>query len=65
MPPLPKRKTPKAKQRKRRTHHVIRMPHVITCPNCRSPQLAHTACGICGTYRGRDAIRMAAPELEG
>ncbi|GAB4333033.1 MAG: 50S ribosomal protein L32 [Dehalococcoidia bacterium] len=65
MPPLPKRKYPKARQGKRRSHHAATVPHIVTCPRCRGPQMAHRACPICGTYRGRQAIPMPAPELEG
>jgi large subunit ribosomal protein L32 len=40
------------------------VPHVVECPRCRSPRLSHTACPVCGTYRGREAITLPNPELE-
>ncbi|MFL2635759.1 MAG: 50S ribosomal protein L32 [Tepidiformaceae bacterium] len=63
MPPLPKRKYPKTRQRKRRQHLGIKMPHVVTCQECRSPKLAHRVCPICGVYRGRTAIDLPDPEI--
>lgn len=64
MPPLPKRKYPKSRQGKRRSHIAAKLPHVVECPQCHSPRLAHTACSICGTYRGREAIAIPSPDLE-
>ena len=64
MTPLPKRKYPKSRQGKRRSHLAMRMPHVVECPNCQSPRLAHRACPICGTYRGREVLALEADDLE-
>ena len=65
MAPLPKRKYPKSRQGKRRSHLAIQMPHVIDCPRSKSPRLAHPACPICGTFPGRELIAMRAPDLDG
>jgi large subunit ribosomal protein L32 len=64
MPPLPKRKYPKSRQGKRRSHLRMKMPHVVTCPQCRQPRMSHKACPVCGTYRGREAIALPQPELD-
>ncbi len=50
---LPKRKTPKAKQRMRRSHHHIGAPHLVMCPQCRQMHVNHTLCAACGSYNGR------------
>jgi large subunit ribosomal protein L32 len=63
MPPLPKRKYPKARQGKRRSHDRIQAAHVVECPQCRSPRLAHHACPVCGYYKGREAVQVGAPNL--
>ena len=63
MPPLPKRKYPKARQGKRRSHINLQSAHVIECPQCRNPRLAHHACPTCGYYKGREAVRVGAPNL--
>ena len=64
MPPLPKRKYAKSRQGKRRSHLAIQLPHVISCPTCKSPRLAHHACPVCGKYRNREVIALAEPELD-
>lgn len=63
MPPLPKRKYPKARQGKRRSHDHLPASHIVECPQCRNPRLAHHACPVCGYYKGREAVRVGAPNL--
>lgn len=63
MPPLPKRKYPKARQGKRRQHIKANLGHVVECPQCRNPRLAHNACPTCGNYHGRQAVSVAGPAL--
>ena len=63
MPPLPKKKYPKARQGKRRHHIKLNLSHVVECPTCRSPRLAHTACPTCGNYHGRQALGVQDPTL--
>ncbi len=59
---LPKRKTPKSKQRKRRSHLAVEAPAFIYCPQCGSPRLPHTVCPTCGTYAGREVVSQDKPE---
>ena len=63
MPPLPKRKYPKARQGKRRSHIQLQASHVIDCPQCHNPRLAHHVCPTCGYYKGREAVALGAPSL--
>ena len=50
---LPKRRHSKARQRKRRTHHGLRLPTLSECTNCHTMVLCHNACHKCGYYQGR------------
>jgi large subunit ribosomal protein L32 len=50
---LPKRKVTKAAKAKRRSHHHLKLPQLVNCPQCRQPRLAHHMCPNCKTYRGR------------
>lgn len=61
MPPLPKRKYPKARQGHRRSHLALGQPPLVECPQCHSPRLAHHVCPVCGHYRGRLAIQLEEP----
>lgn len=65
MPPLPKRKYPKARQGARRSHLQTNLPHLVVCSRCGSPRLTHTACPTCGTYRDRQVLEVEEAKLPG
>jgi large subunit ribosomal protein L32 len=56
---VPKRKISRGRRNRRRAHHALRMPHLVTCPHCQEPTLPHRACPSCGTYRGKQIIEIA------
>jgi large subunit ribosomal protein L32 len=58
LPPLPKRKYPKARQGKRRSHLALKPAGLSRCPQCHNPRLSHTACPVCGYYRRAAAIAV-------
>lgn len=62
MPPLPKRKTAKARQGERRSHLQIKTAGLVPCPQCRKPRLPHSACPECGFYRGKIVKTTTATE---
>ncbi|MBN2098627.1 MAG: 50S ribosomal protein L32 [Dehalococcoidia bacterium] len=57
MPPLPKRKTSKARHGKRRSHLSVNPPAMQACSKCHSLKLPHTVCPTCGTYAGEEIIK--------
>jgi len=59
---LPKRRTSKARQGKRRSHLSLGLPSVESCPHCHNPKLAHHACRTCGWYNDRQAIEVKSPK---
>ncbi len=59
---LPKRKTAKARQGKRRSHLAANPPALEECPQCHSPKLPHHACPTCGSYAGRDVVEVKTPK---
>ena len=61
--PVPKKKTPRSRLGKRRSHQRMHAPKLNTCPQCHSPRLPHHVCPNCGTYKGREAIEIGTPEL--
>lgn len=58
MAPLPKRKYAKARQGKRRAHLGLTATAVVDCPQCHSPKLPHRVCKTCGSYDGREVIKI-------
>jgi large subunit ribosomal protein L32 len=53
---VPKRRTSKSRQRKRRSHDSLAAPVSSTCPRCKAPKLPHRVCPSCGSYRDRSVI---------
>jgi large subunit ribosomal protein L32 len=60
MPPLPKKKTSRSRQGRKRAHLSVGSPSLVVCPQCRSPKQSHVACPTCGTYRGREVLNVTA-----
>lgn len=58
MPPLPKKKTSKARRGKRRSHLKLTPPGLDVCSHCHSPKLPHHVCPICGWYNDREVIEI-------
>ena len=55
---LPKRRLSQARGGNR-TSHIARKPPVLgVCPQCHSPVMPHHACPTCGTYNGREVIKI-------
>ncbi|MFC1920877.1 50S ribosomal protein L32 [Chloroflexota bacterium] len=59
---LPKRKIAKARRGERRSHLKTTPLSTINCPQCNSPVLPHHACPTCGSYKGRDVIKIKSPK---
>ncbi|MBE0481016.1 MAG: 50S ribosomal protein L32 [Dehalococcoidia bacterium] len=57
---VPKRKYPKARQGKRRSHLRLEVPSLVPCSQCHNPKPAHQVCPFCGTYRGKQVIKETA-----
>ncbi|HYA93817.1 MAG TPA: 50S ribosomal protein L32 [Thermodesulfobacteriota bacterium] len=55
---VPKRRTSPAKRGKRRAHKSLNAPNVSLCPQCHEPLLPHHICPHCGTYKGREVIKV-------
>lgn len=58
--PVPKKKTSRSRQGRKRAHLSMATPTLIICRQCRSPRLSHHACPVCGTYRGREVLKVTA-----
>jgi large subunit ribosomal protein L32 len=62
MAPLPKHKISKSRRGERRNHLGIVTPKLVDCPQCHTPKLPHHACPTCGSYNGREIIKIESPK---
>ncbi|MFA8437601.1 50S ribosomal protein L32 [Pueribacillus sp. YX66] len=53
---VPKRRTSKKKRNMRRSHIKLKVPGMVTCPNCGEYKLSHRVCKSCGTYKGEEIM---------
>ncbi|MEL4105620.1 50S ribosomal protein L32 [Oscillospiraceae bacterium CM] len=58
---VPKRKTSSARRDKRRSSHwKLDVPGLVKCSKCGELRLMHRVCKACGTYNGREVIKVSA-----
>jgi large subunit ribosomal protein L32 len=55
---LPKRRLSQAHGGSRTSHTARKAPAIESCPQCHSPKMPHHACPTCGTYNGREVIKI-------
>ena len=56
---VPKGKVSKARRDKRRSSHwKLEVPGLVACPKCGEMVLSHRVCKNCGTYDGKEVIKM-------
>ncbi len=56
--PVPKRKMSRSNTRHRRAQWKATAVATVPCPQCKSAKLPHAACGVCGTYNGRQILAV-------
>ena len=59
MSAVPKRKVSKSRKNMRRSHHFLAAPSSAACPQCGEPRAPHRVCRFCGTYKGRQVLKVA------
>ncbi len=60
---VPKRRTSLQRKRKRRANLGLSRANLDTCPRCQEPKLPHRACLACGTYKGREVLKVEEVEV--
>jgi large subunit ribosomal protein L32 len=55
---VPKHRPSKRRQRNRRAHDKLTLPHLAACERCNEPKLLHHACPKCGYYKGREIVEI-------
>ncbi|TVR63860.1 MAG: 50S ribosomal protein L32 [Gemmatimonadales bacterium] len=55
---VPKKRTSKQRQRKRRTHYKAAPVAVHSCSRCGDPKQPHRVCSSCGYYRDEQVLEV-------
>ncbi len=56
---VPKKRTSKQRQRKRRTHYKAAPVASQACPRCGDPKQSHRVCPGCGYYRDEAVLEVS------
>ena len=60
---LPKQRHTRHRRDRARKQYDTTFVNTSRCPQCEGPVLTHKACPQCGTYKGREVVKMKAPKL--
>ena len=55
---VPKKRRTKSSAGDRRSHHALKAITLVKCPKCETAIKPHMACSVCGTYKGREVIKV-------
>jgi large subunit ribosomal protein L32 len=55
---VPKKKHTPSAVGQRRSHHALKKVTLSKCPQCGKAVKPHTACAFCGTYKGRQVLKV-------
>lgn len=56
----PKKRKSRSAVRTNRAHLALGKVALDKCPQCGKAKKPHTVCAFCGTYRGRQVLKVAA-----
>ncbi len=55
---LPTQKRSKSRQKRRQYQYRLKKIYLSICPKCKKPKQSHQACPFCGTYMGKEIIKL-------
>ena len=55
---VPKKRRTKSSVGNRRSHHALKPVTLNNCSKCGKAVRPHTACTFCGSYKGKEAIKV-------
>jgi large subunit ribosomal protein L32 len=59
---VPKKRRTKSSVGQRRSHHGLSKITLNKCPQCGKSVKPHQVCAFCGSYKGKEAIKVATPK---
>jgi len=58
---LPGHRRTSSHKRRRAAHFALKKMSLGSCPKCKEPIRPHRACKNCGTYAGRQVLKLKSP----
>jgi len=55
---VPKKRRTKSSVGRRQSHHALKKTTLSKCPQCGRAVEPHKACSFCGTYKGKEVIKI-------
>jgi len=55
---VPARRKSSCKMKKGRSHQALKKVNLNKCSKCAKAVEAHKACAFCGTYKGKEVIKV-------
>jgi len=55
---VPAKRRCRSEVRRGRSHQALKKVKLNKCPKCGKEVLPHTACGFCGSYKGREVLKI-------
>ena len=55
---VPKKRRTPSSVGKRRSHHALNKTLLVACSKCGKPVEPHKACLFCGTYKGKEILKI-------
>lgn len=55
---LPGHRRTSSHKRRRASHFALRKMNFAVCGKCKKAVAPHTACALCGTYKGRQVLKV-------
>ncbi len=64
--PVPKKRHSNIRQGKRRfSNYRLKAGSLSRCPQCGSPMVPHRVCETCGSYQGRQVVKIKEKKKKG
>lgn len=56
--PVPAKRRSRSKARRGRAHQALEKNNLGKCAKCGKETRPHRACGFCGSYKGKEAVKI-------
>jgi large subunit ribosomal protein L32 len=56
--PVPPKRRSQSKGKRGRAHFALKKANLVKCGKCGKPAMPHRVCPTCGSYQGREIIKL-------